>query len=142
MEPILEEEIPGLKTRNYVNLNNLKKGNYYFYNGKPLGYFNELDNNSLVFSDDKYDENTDDDDDDKDLNVYPIINIGGRQIPSTALLEEVEPQTIHLEDVSVHNIQDYLGGKRRKSKKNKSNKKKSNKKSNKKSKKRYSRKYR
>ncbi len=138
MEQLFEEKIPGLKTRNYVNLNKLKKGNYYYYNSYPLGYFNEIHENSLVFSKDEYDENTEDDD--KELNVYPIISINQNEIPSSALLEEVEPQTIHLEDVSVYDPEDYLGG-RRKTKKNKSKKSKKKFKKNK-FKKRYSRKYR
>ena len=111
-----------------VQLNKLKEGRYYFYNGALLGMFIRRVKNKLIFRNGNIIKN------------YFIIQIHENEIPSSALLEEVDPQTIHLEDVSLEN-NDYFGGKRRKrkSKKNKSNKKKSK---NKKSKKRYSRKYR
>jgi hypothetical protein len=105
-----------------VQLNKLKEGRYYFYNGALLGMFIRRVKNKLIFRNGNIIKN------------YFIIQIHQNEIPSTALLEEVEPQTIHLEDVSLVNDNDYFGGKRRKSKKTK--------KKSKKSKKRYSRKYR
>jgi hypothetical protein len=91
-----EIQMPGLKTRNYVNLNELKQNKYYFYNGIRLGYFHERVGNDVSFSEDKYDDENDDENDENDendINVYSIINIDtSKQLPSSALLEELEPE--------------------------------------------------